>query len=552
MQSKIKVSVIVPVYNVEIYLERCILSVKEQTLQEWELLIVDDGSQDNSAQIALDMMENDSRIEYYEVPHGGQGKARNFGVSMAQGTFVAFLDADDCLLPEALECLYETAMRENTDLLIFDHYILQSGKEPILDKLPLYLDGVSNVRERPDIFYKVQGAVWDKLFRRELLGGGVQKGHPYEDSEVLPYLLAKAGRIGQMRRPFYVYRSSRGDSTVNQSDTVFYIYDSLGELWERFQAIEERKLFQDSLRRYSNWLFFVAQNHVARNVRNGAAQEKYQVFLEQCRQLLEKNYPTQIRWNSIKIVVWGSYNLRCQVNRCFENLRSPVRHFGFSSIVSLMDEGNSRIQGITHENSFRAHMLQMDMEQTFRMLKKEEYEQIDYVCIDLLEERYSLAQIGNRRITYSDAFQEIDQKPSFIYKERDEEYIRQWEEAAQAFAVFLLKHFRPEQIILVENYLCSGYGEYGKEQNFPEQERLNAENEWLAYCYGALKKKLSGIKIIPLVRKELFFSDIGYPHGCAPWHGNEYWYGEVADQIIDYLNTVDKELKMIRGEKGEK
>ena len=103
----IKISVIMPVYNCEEYLEESIDSVLQQTLQEWELLCIDDGSTDKSVDILKEYEKKDKRIHIFTQKNQGAGPARNLGLQNAQGEFVSFLDADDYLLDkDALECMY--------------------------------------------------------------------------------------------------------------------------------------------------------------------------------------------------------------------------------------------------------------------------------------------------------------------------------------------------------------------------------------------------------------------------------------------------------------
>lgn len=97
------ISIIVPAYNAEKYLKETILSVQQQTYKNWELIIVNDGSTDNTSSIINEFSSNDSRIKYYYQPNGKQAKARNFAISKSSGYYLAFIDADDLWHPEKLE-----------------------------------------------------------------------------------------------------------------------------------------------------------------------------------------------------------------------------------------------------------------------------------------------------------------------------------------------------------------------------------------------------------------------------------------------------------------
>lgn len=123
-----KVSIIMPAYNAENYIEASIKSVLDQTYLKWELIIVDDGSTDNTAKIVKELLDKDIRIQYYYQENGKQGKARNFGISKSNGVYLAFLDADDLWLPEKLEIQIEEIQEKKVDLVFSDSYVFNNDE----------------------------------------------------------------------------------------------------------------------------------------------------------------------------------------------------------------------------------------------------------------------------------------------------------------------------------------------------------------------------------------------------------------------------------------
>ena len=111
MAADIKISVIIPVYNAEKYLRECLDSVIEQTLQEIEIICVDDGSTDNSLAILKEYTQKDERLKIIEQANRGAGAARNLGMAVALGEYLAFLDADDLYYPQALAQAYSVAVK---------------------------------------------------------------------------------------------------------------------------------------------------------------------------------------------------------------------------------------------------------------------------------------------------------------------------------------------------------------------------------------------------------------------------------------------------------
>ena len=173
-----KISVIVPIYNAELYLEECIHSVLNQTLRDIELLLIDDGSTDGSFRICEEYSKKDNRVQVFRNKNVGQGLERNFGVKKAAGEYIAFLDSDDQYKEDALERLYQKAMETNADMVsggyvdVCNHEII---KEHLLGNR--ILDSTEKIKKvMADLisYEKKEGydgciAVWDSIFKKQLL-----------------------------------------------------------------------------------------------------------------------------------------------------------------------------------------------------------------------------------------------------------------------------------------------------------------------------------------------------------------------------------------------
>ena len=120
MSDNTLISVVIPVYNVEKYLRRCLDSVLNQTYQDWEAICVNDGSLDNSEKILSEYAKLDSRFKIINKQNGGLSDARNTGLKNAKGKYVIFLDSDDFIHPQTLEITYELAEKKNADMVLFD------------------------------------------------------------------------------------------------------------------------------------------------------------------------------------------------------------------------------------------------------------------------------------------------------------------------------------------------------------------------------------------------------------------------------------------------
>lgn len=166
------ISIIVPVYQAAATLPRCIESVLKQDMDDFELILVDDGSTDGSADICDSYQEQDDRIRVAHKENTGVSDSRNLGLRMAQGTYIQFLDSDDWLAPEACRLLFDAAENNNCDLVIADFYRVIDDK--IARKGAIKKEGVlacdvfsAYLMERPSDFY--YGVLWNKLFRRDLI-----------------------------------------------------------------------------------------------------------------------------------------------------------------------------------------------------------------------------------------------------------------------------------------------------------------------------------------------------------------------------------------------
>jgi|GEM_PF-321237 len=177
----VKVSVIIPVYNVEQYLEECIESVLSQTLRDIEVICINDGSTDGSLKILEKYAKQDSRMIVKTVPNAGAGVARNVGMDIAQGEYYSILDSDDFFEPTMLETAYNAAKEHgDIDILIFgcnmyDHQKKIYSSAPwVLRKELLPPENPFNINIIPDRIFNIgNGWAWDKLFRSEFV-----KAHP--------------------------------------------------------------------------------------------------------------------------------------------------------------------------------------------------------------------------------------------------------------------------------------------------------------------------------------------------------------------------------------
>ncbi len=165
-----KISIIVPVYNVEKYLSECIDSIISQTLTDWELILINDGSPDNCDKICLDYVKRDSRIKYVYQKNGGVSSARNKGLSLASGEFLFFMDSDDTISSKFLEHAYNKALTEKSDIVVLGNSF--KNRMPLPTALPVMAFIVRNefLKRFPEIIFPIGlQPCEDGLFSHQLL-----------------------------------------------------------------------------------------------------------------------------------------------------------------------------------------------------------------------------------------------------------------------------------------------------------------------------------------------------------------------------------------------
>ena len=215
-----KISIIMPVYNAECFLERSIQSVIKQSFRDWELLLIDDGSKDKSATICKGYAEKDKRILFFQQKHKGQAAARNLGLKKAGGEYIAFLDADDYMHASMLDILYNNIISTETDIAVADYaykeaelFSSKNAKTNACREI-CFLSGESHTIK--DIQQKANVYLWNKLYKKELFE---QKSFPekrfYEDTAIMHLLFEQANNIvWDSRKLYFYYQNSKG--TVNR------------------------------------------------------------------------------------------------------------------------------------------------------------------------------------------------------------------------------------------------------------------------------------------------------------------------------------------------
>lgn len=213
------VSVIVPIYNVERYLRRCVNSILIQTYQNLEVILVDDGSPDNCPAICDEYAKEDARVKVIHKMNGGLSDARNVGMTAANGAYLMFVDSDDWLEKNAVECLYQLLISSDAQIAIGGMQRVEDQTNRILQT---DFNGTKNVvsmtkNQAMKVFFQNGCAAWGRLYRRNVHSGiEFPVGEINEDEAIVLSLLDRCNIVAQTNEIVYNYRC-RAESITTAS-----------------------------------------------------------------------------------------------------------------------------------------------------------------------------------------------------------------------------------------------------------------------------------------------------------------------------------------------
>lgn len=252
------VSIIVPIYNVEEFIEACVESILNQTYHNIEVILVNDGSTDSSFD-KIQKYINDPRIEIINQKNQGLGGARNTGLKQANGEYIVFVDSDDTIEPTMIEEMENLAEKKDLDIVCCDYArVNEKGKSLEVYKIPLEEDRLYIPNKDKEILLQDPSAC-NKMFRKDLfekLNILFPTRVWYEDLRTTPKLLARATRVEIIHKPFYRYLQ-RGGSIMN-SKTLQRQRESLEAMEDLFNYFKDNGL--DQL--YSKELEYLCIAHI--------------------------------------------------------------------------------------------------------------------------------------------------------------------------------------------------------------------------------------------------------------------------------------------------
>lgn len=232
-----KVSIIVPIYNARDYLNKCIDSIINQTEKDIEIILINDGSTDNSEEVIKSY--KDKRIKYFKNKNQGIGKTRNFGISKATGEYIMFIDSDDYLSKDACKELYIKAKKEDADMVVCDFYKDTDG---FLEEVILPSFKTSSLDKNKELLLNINLAPWNKIYKTWLIKDNNIKfveNLKYEDAPFVVDAIRFSKKIAKLDKKLNYYVIHGNSETTVRDERIFDIIKVVDLIRNKFSKNKE-------------------------------------------------------------------------------------------------------------------------------------------------------------------------------------------------------------------------------------------------------------------------------------------------------------------------
>lgn len=248
--SKVKVSVIVPVYNVDAYLKECLDSIISQTFNGIEFICIDDGSLDKSLDILNEYSKIDKRIRVISKPNEGYGKTMNLGIDISSGEYIGILESDDFVFPSMYEDLYNIAHKNNCDVIKADwyNYWTKNRCRQRCYEITKYHQNKGLYQRSDSNIIKIKASLWSGLYKKEfIIKNNIRfletPGAAFQDTSFSFKVYALAKRLMFVDRAYLNYRQDREDSSINNKEKIFDItveYDEITKFLNKNPVLKKK------------------------------------------------------------------------------------------------------------------------------------------------------------------------------------------------------------------------------------------------------------------------------------------------------------------------
>lgn len=519
-EETICLSIIVPIYNAERYLRQCLDSICGQSCPDIEVLLLNDGSTDQSAEICNEYCERDSRIKYYEHRNMGQGATELKGVYLAAGRYFTFVDADDWIAPEFAEEMISKLEEKNADVCECCWYQYNERTEEIIS--------ISTNEKRSDIFKFRLSHLWGRSYRRSFfIENDIRIPSCYhQDFAAYPVIALSTDKICYVDLPLYFYRVNTGISITDKTRASFdddKVFEFL------FAELSKRKFFN---KYYNEWLdLTVYMLSVKGRKWKRISKEVYEENWEKSKQLINRYFFNWRNFYNVQYRIWGSYNSSRIANELmpeYDLLSEEQCFYWKSSIISLMSQPLQ--MDCTCTDHIGQKMVQRDFDKEFLKL---EFDTDEYLLIDFLEERYDVYKIAEGSyVTLSDGVDKESLPDGTVLQRISAECTKLWKECCCRFAEHLKNKMDCSHIILLEFYLNEKSVGFDGECDYFEVRDMNQVLKDYYDYFIQLIPNAVRIK----VPDELCYTDRYFEYGDHPFYYNKRMFYEIAKCIRNLVN----------------
>ena len=529
MKENKLVSIIVPVYNVEEYLDDCLKSLSTQTYENIEILLILGKSTDKSSEIAGQWCNKDTRMTSFVEENKGLSAARNQGVHLAKGEYIIFVDSDDWVENEFVERLYHAVEDNEADFAECDYYRVRNYSEK---KEPVRCNSMMG-REFKQYERAILGGVtaWKYITRRDFW---IESGLKYPEcsaEDIATYLpiLLSANKIQRVDGYLYNYRKERVGNLCSDKTNHIDVAPAFSHLIINLKqqgVYDDNKLIISAyIRRWLSRTLSSCVGKIGEEEIANVVKEHYDIYRNYCDDEVSSE------------CCLGGFNISRIINK-LPFIENPFGRINFASMISICDERKTSIS-LHHKNAYRNEMLRLETERSF--FHRLELNRPDYFFFDLLEERHDIIELKDGYITKSDAYDqcEID-NPSIVRTiERGSEECRiLWEKSCNVFMDRLFAIVKPQNVYMLETYLCTEHGNGKTASQFADMDSINKTNSILNGYYSYISKKYPEINLVEAYKANDYISDDEYEFGCYPWHLNEWANIDIAKMIVNQSQAL--------------
>lgn len=482
--DKILVSVIIPIYNAEKYLDECIESVVNQTYTNLEIILLPGNSADRSAEICESWAEKDSRILITPQDKNCTGYARNKGIASAHGEYVAFCDADDKMMPNYVEEMVSSTTSNDSDIVECGYY---NASEDLTQLKPY--DILELLSDFPHSFYERFGSssVWRYIVRKKFWtdnGFSFPEANRMEDLAVYSLMFAMTSKISFVHKPLYAYRENPRSvmHTASEISTVINNYMFIAD----YMVKEHRRLgiFERTKRTILSQLEYHA-DYILTDFTNLSCDERTE-WERSISDKLKTLFGCKITAFDMKAFGWGGKGTGLLCSLMTKQCKAEGRY------ISQMT-----LRGMTNEN------IKTQLEALLSDLMP------NTVVIDLLEETDYILK----------------------YKGDIDEYLKQWALGVLSFYESVKRCTTNPRIFIIEKYLATKHLSEGQMYDYQEKEDIAILNELLHVMYQSLIKQLPDSTFIPSIP-----DNSRYSLSADPKDGHNFDEAYYLEEIMDIIH----------------